>query len=166
MRWHLDPSIIKFPATYRTSWFINHWSLPRFTVSLRLKNSKFLSFLLFLLSRILFVKNWTSPALGGSVTKSCLTLLQLKPARLLHSWDFPGKNSGVGFSFHSPGDLPTQESNSYLLLGRILHHWDIWEAPNSVYCRSISNMNKARCWFVILMTRWSIKARSLNSFHY
>ena len=43
---------------------------------------------------------------------------------LLCSWNSPGKNSGVGFPFPSPGDLPTQGSNPHLLLGRILHHWD------------------------------------------
>ena len=36
------------------------------------------------------------------VTKSCPTLLQphgLQPARLLHPWDFPDKNTGVGCHF-------------------------------------------------------------------
>ena len=28
------------------------------------------------------------------------------PARLLCPWDFPGKNTGVGHPFPSPGDLP------------------------------------------------------------
>ena len=27
-------------------------------------------------------------------------------ARLLHPWDSPGKNSGVGLPFPSPGELP------------------------------------------------------------
>ena len=42
------------------------------------------------------------------VTKSCLTLLRprgLEPARLLCPWDFPGKNTGVGY-FPSSGNLP------------------------------------------------------------
>ena len=30
----------------------------------------------------------------------------LQPARLLCSWDFPGKNTGVGCHFLHPGDLP------------------------------------------------------------
>ena len=30
----------------------------------------------------------------------------LLPTRLLHQWDFPGKNPGVGLPFPSPGDLP------------------------------------------------------------
>ena len=30
----------------------------------------------------------------------------LQPARLICPWDFPGKNSGMGCHFLSPGDLP------------------------------------------------------------
>ena len=30
----------------------------------------------------------------------------LYPARLLHPWNFPGKNTGVGLPFTPPGDLP------------------------------------------------------------
>ena len=37
------------------------------------------------------------------VAKVCLTLLY--PTRLLSAWDFPGKNTGVGFHFLPPGDL-------------------------------------------------------------
>ena len=43
------------------------------------------------------------------VAKLCPTLLWphgLQPARLLCLWDFPGKNTGVGLSFHSPGHRP------------------------------------------------------------
>ena len=42
------------------------------------------------------------------VAKSCLTLLRphgLEPARFLCPWDFPGKNTGVGY-FPSSGNLP------------------------------------------------------------
>ena len=39
------------------------------------------------------------------------------PSRLLCPWNFPGKNSGVGLLFPSPGDPPTQGSNPHLL------HW-------------------------------------------
>ena len=40
--------------------------------------------------------------------ESCQTLVTrgLQPARLLCPWDFPGKNTGVGLPFPSPGDLP------------------------------------------------------------
>ena len=42
------------------------------------------------------------------VTQSCLTLQPhgLKPARLFCPWDLPGKNTGVGCHYPSPGDLP------------------------------------------------------------
>ena len=42
------------------------------------------------------------------IAKLCLTLLLsrgLQPTRLLCPWDFPGKNTGVGLPFPSPGDL-------------------------------------------------------------
>ena len=40
--------------------------------------------------------------------QSCLTLcdpMDCSPTRLLHPWDFPGKNTGVGCHFLPPGDL-------------------------------------------------------------
>ena len=49
---------------------------------------------------------------------------RMQPARILCSWDFPGKNMGVGCYFLLQGIFPIQGSNSYLLLGRwILYHW-------------------------------------------
>ena len=45
---------------------------------------------------------------------SCVRLLQphgLQPARLLCSWDSPGKNTGVGCHFLLQGIVPTQELN-------------------------------------------------------
>ena len=39
----------------------------------------------------------------------------LLPARLLCPWDFPGKNTGVGYHFHLQGIFLTQESNPYFL---------------------------------------------------
>ena len=42
------------------------------------------------------------------VAQSCLTLCSLmdcSPDRLLCPWDSPGKNTAVGRSFFSPGDL-------------------------------------------------------------
>ena len=60
-----------------------------------------------------------------SVTQLCLTLLQphgLQPARLLCSWDSPGKNTGVDCHFLLQGIFPTLGLNSCLL--RLLH----WQA--------------------------------------
>ena len=44
-----------------------------------------------------------------SVTQMCPTLcdpLDCSPSRLLCPWDFPGKHTGEGLPFLSPGDLP------------------------------------------------------------
>ena len=52
------------------------------------------------------------------VAKSCPTLLQpheLQPTRLFCSWNFPGKNTGVGYHFLLQGIFLTQESNLCLL---------------------------------------------------
>ena len=69
---------------------------------------------------------------GGLVAKSCLTLLQphgLWPSRLLCTWGFPGKNTGVGCHALLQGIFPTQESNPHLLRPRqILHCWATREA--------------------------------------
>ena len=48
--------------------------------------------------------------------QSCLTLRShgLWPARVLYSWDFPGKNTGVRCHFLLKGISPTQRSNSSL----------------------------------------------------
>ena len=35
----------------------------------------------------------------------------LQPTGLLHPWDFPGKNTGVGCHFLLQGNFPTQRSN-------------------------------------------------------
>ena len=52
--------------------------------------------------------------LGCSVTQLCPTLLWphgLLPASFLCSWDFPGKNTGVGCHFLLQEIFPTQGSN-------------------------------------------------------
>ena len=47
----------------------------------------------------------------------------LEPTRLLHPWDSPGKNTGVGCHFLLQGIFPTQGLNPGLLHGRqILYH--------------------------------------------
>ena len=58
-----------------------------------------------------------------SVAKSCLTLQPhgLQPARLLCSWDYPGKNTRVGWHFFLQEIFQTQGSNPYLLC--FLHWW-------------------------------------------
>ena len=43
----------------------------------------------------------------------------LQPARLLYPWNFPGKNTGVGYPFLLQGIFHTQQSNLSLL------HWQV-----------------------------------------
>ena len=61
----------------------------------------------------------------------------LYPARLLHPWDFTGKNTGVGCCFLLQGISPTQGSN----LG-ILH------CKQTLYC--LSHWGSPRDWHFIL----------------
>ena len=55
----------------------------------------------------------------SEVAQSCPTLcnpVDYSPStRLLHSWDSPGKNTGVGCHFLLQGIFPTQGSNPGLL---------------------------------------------------
>ena len=50
----------------------------------------------------------------------------LEPARFLCSWDFPGKNTGVGCPFLLQGIFPTQRLNPILLC---LLHWQADSLP-------------------------------------
>ena len=52
-----------------------------------------------------------------SVMSDSLQPHELWPARLLCTWDFPVKNTGVGCHFLFQGIFPTQVSNLHLL------HW-------------------------------------------
>ena len=62
------------------------------------------------------------------VAKSCATLLRPHgwyTTRHLCSWDFPGKNTGVGYHFLLQRIFPTQGSNPCLL------HWQVDSLPLS-----------------------------------
>ena len=50
----------------------------------------------------------------------------LQPARLLYTWEFPGKNTGVGCHALLQGFFQTQGSNPSLLL---LLHWQAGSLP-------------------------------------
>ena len=66
------------------------------------------------------IKTWPMDVAVVLVTKSCPALLwphRLLPARLLHPWDSPGKNTRVGCHSLFEGMFPTQGSNPCLL------HW-------------------------------------------
>ena len=72
--------------------------------------------------------------LTRSVLSNSLQPHGLWPARLLSPWDFPGKNTGVGWHFLLQGIFPTQGLNSHFLWllcwRHILYHWAIKEAPS------------------------------------
>ena len=64
-------------------------------------------------------------ASAGEVAQSCPTVRfhGLKPTRLLHPWNFPGKSSGVGCHFLLQENFPTQGLNPGLLHCRqMLYH--------------------------------------------
>lgn len=65
--------------------------------------------------------HWLSLSVRKSVAKWCSTLQPhgLQPARLLCPWDFPCKNTGVGFHFLLQEIFPTQGLNLVLL--HLLH---------------------------------------------
>ena len=65
----------------------------------------------------------------AKLLQSCLTLCDpyaSLPARLLRSWDSPGKNTGVGCHALLQGIFSTQGLNPYLLG---LLHWQVCSLP-------------------------------------
>ena len=68
-------------------------------------------------------------SMHAKLLQSCLTLCDpygLQPARLLCSWDSPGKNTGVGCPALLQGIFPTQGSKPHLLH---LLHWQACSLP-------------------------------------
>ena len=61
-----------------------------------------------------------------SVVSDSLQPYGLQPARLLCPWNFPGKNTGVGYHFLLQRIFPTQGSNPCLLH---LLHWQLDSLP-------------------------------------
>ena len=58
-----------------------------------------------------------------------------KSTRLHCLWNFPGKNTGVGFHFLLQGIFPTQDQTHDSCVGRqVLYHWAPREAPVSTMC--------------------------------
>ena len=53
---------------------------------------------------------------------------ELRPTKLLCTWDFPGKNTGAGCHVLLQGIFPTQGSNPHLLY---LLHWQVGSLPLS-----------------------------------
>ena len=64
--------------------------------------------------------------LSRSLVSSCLRPHGLGPARLFCSWNFPGKNTGVGCHVLLQRIFPTQGSNPRL---SCLLHWQVDSLP-------------------------------------
>ena len=62
-----------------------------------------------------FIHWWTRVCVSCSVVSISLRLHELLPARLLHLWNFPGKNTQVACHFLLQGIFLTQGSNPCLL---------------------------------------------------
>ena len=62
----------------------------------------------------------------------------LQPARFLCPWNFPGKNTGIGFHFLLQGIFPTQGSNLHLLS---LLHWQADSLPLGATGTNIQSSN-------------------------
>ena len=67
-----------------------------------------------------------------SVMSDSLQTQELKSTRLVCLWDFPGKNTGLGYHFLLQGIFPIQGSNPCLIIScidrQILYHNTSWEA--------------------------------------
>ena len=76
--------------------------------------------------------------------RSCPSLcnpMNLWPAKLLHPWDFPGKNTGVGCHFLLQGIFPTQGLNSCF---QGLLHWQM-------DCLPLSHLESPFFWCQVFM---------------
>ena len=65
--------------------------------------------------------------------------LRVQPARILHLWDSPSKNIGIGGHFFLQGIFPTEGSNKSLLssalAGGVFTTSATWEAHPLVHSR-------------------------------
>ena len=90
-----------------------------------------------------------------SVAQSCLTLRPrgLESARLLCPWDFPDKNTEVGYHFLLQEIFQTQRSNPALLLGRQIL-FTTKPPGKPVICDTVIQNNswEHRCYTVYLLT--------------
>ena len=85
----------------------------------------------------------------ASVMSNSLWLYGLQPTSLLHPWNSPGKNTGVGCrraglpACPPPGDLPSRGIKPQHLLHcrQILYHWATGEAHIHMYPFSFSFVN-------------------------
>ena len=70
----------------------------------------------------------------SEIAQSCLTLCNPMDTRLLHPWDFLGKNSGLVCHFLLQGIFLTQRSNPGLLHCRqMLYHLSHQGSPSMLW---------------------------------
>ena len=88
---------------------------------------------------------WKCRSVGCSVMSDSLWPHGLKPIRLLHPWESPGKNTGVGSLFLLQGIFPTQGSNPGLLRCRqigksICLYTEYFYCPKNPLCSIYSSL--------------------------
>ena len=91
-----------------------------------------------------FCRNW--PFFSDSIVSNSLWPQRLQPPRLRCSWDFPGKNTGVGCHCLLQGIFPTQGSNPSLLH---LQHWQAYSLPLSHLGNSFSTATANNYWYLL-----------------
>ena len=76
-----------------------------------------------------------------SVVSDSLRPHELSPSSLLHPWDFPSKNTGMGCHFLLQEIFLTQGLKPQLLNWQanfffffFFYHWATWEAQRTLYC--------------------------------
>ena len=87
-----------------------------------------------------------------------LELHGLYPSRLLHPWDFPGKNAGAGCHCLAQGIFPIQGSNPYR---PHLLHWQVDSLPLS--CQSVFS-RKSVCVCVLIYLHLSMLGSTCQPF--
>ena len=78
----------------------------------------------------------------------------LQPTSLLCSWDFPGKNTGVGCHFLLQRIFPVQGSNLFLLY---LLHWQVDSLPLSHLGSPYKLINDLKLVKALMITKSKVK---------
>ena len=95
---------------------------------------------------------WQILVLESEVTQSCLTLCNpMKPARLLHPWDSPGKLTGVGAISFSRGASRTRDgTRASCFAGKLFIILDtgeslVLEITANAHCESLALSRSSAC---------------------
>ena len=77
-------------------------------------------------------------ALSHSVVSDSVASWAVEPAKLLCPWDYPGKNTRLGYISSSRGSSPPRDWAHVSCIGRwILQHWATWEDPMPLHHRAL-----------------------------